>query len=330
MNNDKKLSIIIPTYKGKDSLPIALQSLVEQTYKNIEVIVSDDNGLNTIDQKETQKVIERFKNKLNILYLINEHVNGSHARNKGLEVAKGDYISFLDDDDFYLNDYAQNVVDAFNRNVDVKMIFFDVAIITKEKVSRAVSNESINCKELLFGKKEIGTGSNICFKKEVINNDIKFDERYRRHQDIEFVVKSLNKNKSIWINELMIVKYYNKVDNYPDFDKAIQMQELLRSDMREKCIISESEENNLINIQLHSLYHDMLARNANINDISKVYSIIKENNMNSMMDRALLFVYSFSKSVFNFIYRSLMSNKTNNINYNELLNYRNMLENNSR
>lgn len=330
MNNTNKLSIIIPTYKGKESLPIALQSIAEQTYKNIEVIVSDDNGPGSIDQIETQKIINRFINKLNIIYIINEHVNGSHARNKGLEVAKGDYISFLDDDDYYLSDYAKNVVDTFTTCKNINLIFFDVAIITKEKVSRIVSNQSINSKELLFGKKEIGTGSNISFRKEILSSNNKFDERYRRHQDIEFVVKALDKNNSFWIEKLMIVKYYNKIDNYLDYEKAIQMQELLRNDMKENSIISSQEENSLMNIQLHSLYHDMLARNIDSADIKKVCLILKNNRMLSMMDKVLLLVYSFSKSLFNIIYRSFMSNKSSTVNYDELLKYRNMLENNSR
>lgn len=330
MDSIKKLSIIIPTYKGKDSLPIALQSLVEQTYRNIEVIVSDDNGPDTNDQKETQKIINKFSDKLDITYLVNKHVNGSHARNKGLEVVTGDYVAFLDDDDFYLKDYAQNVIDVFRGCEDIDLLFFDVAIITKEKVCRMVTNDSIDYKELLFGIKEIGTGSNICFKKEILINKTGFDERYRRHQDIEFIVKALSKKKSIWVKKLMIVKYFNKIDNYLDYDKAIQMQELLRNDMKEKNIISNHEEKDLMNIQLHSLYHDMLARNMDTNNIKKVYLTIKNSGMLSIVDRLLLLGYSFSKSLFNVLYSFFMSNKNSNTDYKELLKYRNMLENNSR
>ena len=163
----KLFSIIIPTYRGSDSLPIALSCLVNQTFKDFEVIVSDDNGKDSDDQLKTQKVIDYFKDKLTIKYLINKHVNGSYARNQGLKNAEGKYICFLDDDDFYLENYLEEINKTFESNKDAYFIFSNVVIILKEGVSRIVKCNDIDSKSLLLYKKEIGTGSNICFKREV-------------------------------------------------------------------------------------------------------------------------------------------------------------------
>lgn len=324
---NKLLSIVIPTYKGSESIFVALSSIARQSYKNIEVIVSDDNGKGTDDQIKTQKVIESFSNELNIKYLINSHVNGSHARNKGLEVAKGDYISLLDDDDFYLEEYAKEVISVFDNNKDVDFVFFDVAIITKEGVSRTVCNEKIDYKDFLLGNKEIGTGSNICFRRRALD-DGGFDERYLRYQDIEFIVKKLYKFKSIWINRLLVVKYFNKIDNYLNYEKSLNMQKLLREDVYEKGIINNTEFNELESRQLHGLFNDMLAKGMNKKDINIIYKMLKDRNMLSFIDKGMCGVYMISKKAFKFVFDMFMSNKSKqyNVDFNKLLEYREMLE----
>lgn len=96
------VSVVIATYQREDALRNALQSLIEQSYKNFEVVLVDDNS----DFKwnaRVQKIVNDFSKKLNINYVVNERNIGSAAtRNRGIEVAKGDYITFLDDDDIFL------------------------------------------------------------------------------------------------------------------------------------------------------------------------------------------------------------------------------------
>ena len=322
----KLFSIIIPTYKGEDSLPIALQSIVKQSYSNIEVIVSDDNGRGNKSQIKTEKVINEFKDKLNITYLINEHVNGSHARNEGLKVAKGEYISLLDDDDFYLKDYVKEAVDAFESS-NTDLVFFNVAIINKNGVNRIVRNNDINTLDLLFYRKEIGTGSNICFKKDIYKEDGGFDERYLRQQDIEFVVKKLNKYKALWIDKVEIVKYYNKTDNYPNFQRSLDTYELLRNDLLAKKIIDEKVANELKVKQLHNIYNDMLVRNTDKETIKNIYNELKRNKSLSFIDKSMMAVYGISKPLFNGIFKSYMSLKSKDSNnYQEYLDYYKELE----
>lgn len=326
---EKLLSVIIPTYKGQESLTTALESLKRQTYKNIEVVVSDDNGVGTNDQRETQVIVDSFADSLNIVYLANEHVNGSHARNKGLENAKGDFIAFLDDDDYYLEKYAENAIKAFEENDDAYFVFFDVAIVTRENVSRLVQNETITSKEFLFGRKEIGTGSNICFRKEAYIEDGGFDERYLRYQDIEFIVKKLHRYKSVWINKVCVVKYYNQIENYLNYKKSLTMQKLLRDDMRENGILSENDYVTLKNNQLHGLYNDMLAKEMDKNDIEIVYNMLKDDSLLKPLDKAMFFVYSKSKKLFKTVFDLFMKGKSKkyDFDFGEVIKYRKKLEN---
>lgn len=97
--NRELISVVIPTYNRYKELIRALESVKNQTYKNLEVIIIDDN----VDQKLSKKIEILIKNKYNnYIYIKNqENIGGALSRNKGIEIAKGKYISFLDDDDEY-------------------------------------------------------------------------------------------------------------------------------------------------------------------------------------------------------------------------------------
>lgn len=99
------VSIIMPTYKrGKSLLKRAVDSVLSQTYNNIELVVIDDNGGEALKSyhQEVEAFIRSYQDK-RITYLWNRKNKGvSKSRNRGIEVARGTYITFLDDDDCYL------------------------------------------------------------------------------------------------------------------------------------------------------------------------------------------------------------------------------------
>ncbi len=97
------VSCVIPTYKRSDMLPRAIQSVLNQTYSNIEVLIVDDNEPNDEYSLETQKTIAVFLKDPRIKFIQQEkHINGAVARNVGINAAKGKYVAFLDDDDEWL------------------------------------------------------------------------------------------------------------------------------------------------------------------------------------------------------------------------------------
>lgn len=102
---NERVSIIIPTYQRKISfLERATNSVLNQTYKNVEVIIVDDNG-GTKTKEYREQVKEWIKNKRDerVVYLPNErNIGASKSRNRGIQIATGSYITFLDDDDRYL------------------------------------------------------------------------------------------------------------------------------------------------------------------------------------------------------------------------------------
>ena len=97
-----KVSIIIATYHRYDLLPRAVKSALSQTHQDIEVIVVDDNPSGSKERFETERVMAGFTDP-RVKYIKNKkNSGGAVTRNKGIALATGDYIAFLDDDDEYL------------------------------------------------------------------------------------------------------------------------------------------------------------------------------------------------------------------------------------
>lgn len=95
-----QVSVVVATYRRDDCLRKALQSLTEQTYGSVEIIVVDDNDDSNWNQT-VRNIVDSFQQKI---ILIENHPNlgSARARNAGIQAATGEYITFLDDDDIYL------------------------------------------------------------------------------------------------------------------------------------------------------------------------------------------------------------------------------------
>jgi len=108
-----KVSVIVATYRRKESLEKALLSLVNQSYDNLEIILVDDNA-DDVWNSDVKRIVEKIKieDNIDIIYIQNSNNNGSAVtRNIGIKYATGDYITFLDDDDIYLRDKVRNQIE---------------------------------------------------------------------------------------------------------------------------------------------------------------------------------------------------------------------------
>ena len=109
-NNFPLVTIVVATYRRINSLQKAIDSLLSQTYKNIEIIVVDDNA-DDYWNGEVQNVIDLYKDEEKIKYIKNElNLGSANTRNVGINNSNGEYITFLDDDDIYLPKKVENQV----------------------------------------------------------------------------------------------------------------------------------------------------------------------------------------------------------------------------
>lgn len=197
---DKLVSVIIPTYKRPVTLPRAIDSVLKSTWKNVEVIVVDDNNEGDEYRRETEIVMAEYLHKYtNIKYEKHkENKNGSAARNTGIKVSAGDYIMFLDDDDEFLPDkiFAQ-VTFMENHGEEWGACYTGYLDIRNGKTS-AKGIEKLEGNLLvneLARNLFVHAGSNLMVRKSVVLEINGFDESFQRNQDVEFLVRILKKYK---------------------------------------------------------------------------------------------------------------------------------------
>ena len=215
----KLVSVIIPTYKGVMGLERAINSVLGQTYSNIEIIVVDDNGFGTSAQIETQKIIEKFGGK--IKYIVHEqNKNGAAARNSGLRHCLGHYVCFLDDDDVMLPRRISCCVKKLENNLKYDAVFVNV-LCTDEKLvpTRVIEIEKDgNCyKDVLLNSMFFGSGSNLFLRKHAIDKIGFFDEKFLRHQDLEYMLRFYQLFLSTHISEILLIKAKNGTNNIPEY-----------------------------------------------------------------------------------------------------------------
>lgn len=124
--NNHLVSVIIPTYKRSTFLERAIQSVLDQTYTNVEIIVSDDNIPDSEFCKETRQKVQAFEDTGKVKYIkTSGQTGGGAARNFAIKYCTGEYVAFLDDDDVFLPDKIEKQL-AFMLENDLEMSYQDI------------------------------------------------------------------------------------------------------------------------------------------------------------------------------------------------------------
>jgi len=164
------VSIIIPTYNRSQYLKRAINSVLNQTYDNIELIIVDDNS-----NDDTMFIIKNFKDK-RIRYIKNlRNMGSSFSRNEGLAISKGEYINFLDDDDILLPRKIQLQINRFQESDDNRLGVVTCDVEYKRfGINEIKKNRKKGCiyKDLLKSYCVYGTESMLIKRKYIIKFDL--------------------------------------------------------------------------------------------------------------------------------------------------------------
>ena len=203
-----EITIVIPAYNASAYLHESITSVINQSFKEWELIIVNDGSTDT-----TEAVAREFL-KDERIQLINQ-VNGgvSAARNKGIDAAKGNYIGFLDADDYLLPNDLQSKFDVLSNNKLVDFIYSDVihcdGALNELYVQKGVEGENLFQEALLWRKEVIPTlPSNIIGKASLFKKNVRFDENLSNCAD-RFMKIQLSINAiGIYLPEALI-KYRN-------------------------------------------------------------------------------------------------------------------------
>ncbi len=184
MNKEPLLSIIVPCYNDIEFIEQAIDSAINQTYSNKEIIIVDD-GSNT----ETKLVLKKIESKVNKL-LSQENKGQSTARNVGITEANGAYILVLDSDDYFETTFCEKAVNTFLQNKNVKLVSCYSNLIYENKSKGLFKPSGGTLKDVLI--KNIAMGSAM-FKKSDWSYVGGYDEMMRRgFEDWEFYIRLLS------------------------------------------------------------------------------------------------------------------------------------------
>lgn len=192
-------SIIIPTYNRKNKLNIPIQSIINQSFKNWELLIIDDGSTDT-----TKELVASF-NQNNIQYFYQNNQGKSVARNLGISKAKGQYICFQDSDDEYLPNHLQVLYDYINENEEkVNLVRTGIMIYENGKLKK---------KSTITYHKWNNVFPFENFTTTAIHNKllqkVKFPEAFFIYEDLYFLLKLSNIATCHVIEKWTAIYHYN-------------------------------------------------------------------------------------------------------------------------
>lgn len=208
--NDK-VSIIIPTYKRADKIVRALESCINQDYRNIEIIVVDDNGNNSELREATKSLVKPYIEKYGVRYIEHlENKGGAEARNTGIKEAKGFFISFLDDDDEILPNKISKQVNLYYKHVNegVGLIYCYCEAVNEKGEHKTYYNNDFEGNPLYQQMLGCIAGTSLWLSPKHVLEDVGYFENTPSKQDTILLLKILAAGYKIFRVDEPLVKYY--------------------------------------------------------------------------------------------------------------------------
>jgi glycosyltransferase involved in cell wall biosynthesis len=218
--SDPKISVIIPTYNRSGKLINALNSVLNQTYQQIEIIVVDDNSVD-----DTELKMKGFCEKVKSIKYIKHHINrgGGAARNTGVSYATGEYIAFLDSDDLWINTKLEEQIKLII-STDISMVFTGFNMIeelTNKIIDKYIVKNLKKPYEKLLFTNYIGTTSTILIKKQVFEDVGGFNINLSSCQDWDLYLKVSKKYKIKGLEKLLVNYYVHQNSITGNYESSI-------------------------------------------------------------------------------------------------------------
>lgn len=196
------VTIVVPAYNSEKYIAQTIESVLAQNVKEWELIVVDDGS-----KDNTRQIVEKYMRKDSRIILLTQKANlgVSIARNKGLQLAKGVYISFLDSDDVYRKDYIEKMLQTYQQHSKVSIVFcgykhFQTPQEIAKLDSKGVTGRFVNFIKHISKVKGAYVGMAFMYKKSVLKSkSLIFHEQTNNFEDIEFILKATYSEKVAYI-----------------------------------------------------------------------------------------------------------------------------------
>ncbi len=208
------VTVVIPTYRRSDRICRSIDSALKQTC-HCEVIVVDDNGKGTEEQLKTEAAVNPYGD--SVIYLVNEtNRKASFSRNRGLEIAQGTYITFLDDDDEIQPEKLRKQAELLEKLGEEYSCCYTAYHKILQDGSVYGSDESISGSVYPYALARViynGSGSNLLARTSVAREIGGYDVSFAKRQDMEFMARLLKNNKLAYLDEDLLTIHYEIREN---------------------------------------------------------------------------------------------------------------------
>ena len=295
------VSVIIPCFNGEKFIGEAIESVLNQTYQNWELIIVDDGSTDN-----SKKIIKQYciADK-RIHYIQNKKNKGiPSTRNTGIKISNGEYIAFLDQDDLWMKDKLDLFIREFNRyDTKVGIIFSDIEIVFADDIIRR-NYKKVNYYKIqklnkrnfikkLFTENFIITPSQVILRKECFNKLGLLDERLHGGDDYDFWLRATGEFNFKYLG-IPLTKYRfhkenttKKIRYYMDEDVMV----IILPKIITQYPFLKSIKNKIFS-KLYYNFGNYLSEDAKFQEARKYYiKSLRENYLNWKAWIRLLFTY---------------------------------------
>lgn len=288
-----KVSVIVPVYNVELYIEQCIVSILNQTLKNIEIIIINDGTLD----RSIQNIEYLIRENSNIK-LINKNNGGlSSARNEGIKYARGEYISFIDSDDYILEDFLEKLYnEAKKYDLDIvcgshTRILDGKRKITKDRnkllyTKNAISGEEFLYKQLNLSDYRMEVWDDLYKRDFLIKNNLKFRDNLI-YEDEEFTPNALLKAKRVKLIDnygYMYRKIQTGITGKKPTIKNVNSIITILNELKEKFYLVDSEEAKISLSKLILYLLNGLIATINRSNIENKYKLYKDIQINEYID----------------------------------------------
>ena len=238
-----KVSVIIPVYNGQKYIMAAIKSALDQTFKDIEVIVVDDGSTD-----RTAEMVLSFRD--HVKYVYQEPAGAAKARNQGVAASSGEYLAFLDSDDIWLPHKLEKQVEILDERSEVGVVTADMQVIREDGTPqpewvRGYCPQDPFCKVFLSGFWL--QPSIICLRRSSFNQSGGFADGFvaAGAEDLDFYVRLVAVTKAFYLGEVLALyrnhpSYTNRValDKNNEYMISLLMSRFKMNPMKRRFLIA--------------------------------------------------------------------------------------------
>lgn len=203
------VSVVMSIFNGEKYLSDAIQSILNQTYQNWELIIINDGSTDN-----TETVIKKYSDK-RIRYVFHENIGLTKSLNKGILMSQGEYIARLDYDDRAFPERIEKQVDYFSKNPNLLVLGTSYYKFDAQTMVGSIVQTSLNdlgCRKRLKLGASPFMHSSVMFKKQVNGKIVLYNENFKEAQDVRLWITLLSKGEGAVLPDILcyILSYHSE------------------------------------------------------------------------------------------------------------------------